>query len=162
MSQKGNIKCNAKGELVEDEEGIKQVYENFYQQLLETPPAVSEREKEAEREVNETFGTIEIIAKTQETMVIDKELVRKVIAKLKRRKTGDTLGWTNEIILEGGEEMVTKRVQPTRGWTVAASTQHKLYSLLLPPAMGARFYRFLGRPAKWTRWLAGAAAIKSG
>ena len=42
------------------------------------------------------------------------------------------------------------------------STQHKLYSLLLPPAMGARFYRFLGRPAKWTRWLAGAAAIKSG
>ena len=107
MSQKGNIKCNAKGELVEDEEGIKQVYENFYQQLLETPPVVSEREKEAEREVNETFGTIEIIAKTQETMVIDKELVRKVIAKLKRRKTGDTLGWTNEIILEGGEEMVT-------------------------------------------------------
>ena len=30
------------------------------------------------------------------------------------------------------------------------------------PAMGARIYRFLGRPAKWTRWLAGAAAIKSG
>ena len=42
------------------------------------------------------------------------------------------------------------------------STQHKLYSLLLPPTMGARFYRFLGRPAKWTRWLAGAAAIKAG
>ena len=60
------------------------------------------------------------------------------------------------------EESRSKRVQPTRGWTVAASTQHKLYSLLLPPAMGARFYRFLGRPAKWTRWLAGAAAIKSG
>ena len=53
----------------------------------------------------------------------------------------------------------SKRVQPTRGWTVAASTQHKLYSLLLPHAMGARFYRFLGRPAKWTRWLAGAAAM---
>ena len=102
-----NAMLNAKGELVEDEEGIKQVYENFYQQLLQTPPAVSEREKEAEREVNETFGTIEIIAKTQETMVIDKELVRKVIAKLKRRKAGDTQGWTNEIILEGGEEMVT-------------------------------------------------------
>ena len=63
---------------------------------------------------------------------------------------------------EEDEEEKSKRVQPTRGWTVAASTQHKLYSLLLPPAMGARFYRFLGRPAKWTRWLAGAAAIKSG
>ena len=61
-----------------------------------------------------------------------------------------------------GAQAGSKRVQPTRGWTVAASTQHKLYSLLLPPAMGARFYRFLGRPAKWTRWLAGAAAIKSG
>ena len=42
------------------------------------------------------------------------------------------------------------------------STQHKLYSLLLPPAMGARFYRFLGRPVKWTCWLDGTAAIKSG
>ena len=101
-----NAMLNAEGELVEEEEGIKQVYENFYQQLLETSPAVSEREKEAEREVNETFGTIEIIAKTQETIIIDEELVRKVIAKLKRRKAGDTQGWTNEIILEGGEEMV--------------------------------------------------------
>ena len=65
---------------------------------------------------------------------------------------------------EMAQELIqrSKRVQPTRGWTVAASTQHKLYSLLLPPAMGARFYRFLVRPAKWTRWLAGAAAIKSG
>ena len=49
----------------------------------------------------------------------------------------------------------SKRVQPTRGWTVAASTQHKLYSLLLPPAMGARFYRFwAGRPSGPAGWLA--------
>ena len=36
--------------------------------------------------------------------------------------------------------------------------------VLTPPAPrnGGRFYCFLGRPAKWTRWLAGAAAIKSG
>ena len=58
-----------------------------------------------------------------------------------------------------------KKVQKSTAYTwldCCCSTQHKLYSLLLPPAMGARFYRFLGRPAKRTRWLAGAAAIKSG
>ena len=60
---------------------------------------------------------------------------------------------------------VMHMVQKSTAYTwldCCCSTQHKLYSLLLPPAMGARFYRFLGRPAKWTRWLAGAAAIKSG
>ena len=41
-------------------------------------------------------------------------------------------------------------------------TAAQIVLTLLPPAMGARFYRFLGRPARWTCWLAGAAAIKSG
>ena len=56
----------------------------------------------------------------------------------------------------------SKRVQPTRGWTVAAQRSTTCTHSSCPPAMGARFYRFLGRPAKCTRWLAGAAAIKSG
>ena len=63
------------------------------------------------------------------------------------------------------EDEMKCQVQKSTAYTwldCCCSPQHKLYSLLLPPTMGARFYRFLGRPAKWTRWLAGAAAIKSG
>ena len=70
-----------------------------------------------------------------------------------------------EIISTDGRTDVAHEVQKCTAYTwldCCCSTQHKLYSLLLLPAMGARFYRFLGRPAKWTRWLAGAAAIKSG
>ena len=66
---------------------------------------------------------------------------------------------------QDGSEDDDGEVQKSTAYTwldCCCSTQHKLYSLLLPPAMGARFYRFLGRPAKWTRWLAGTAAIKSG
>ena len=65
--------------------------------------------------------------------------------------------------LDDSEE--SESVQKSTAYTwldCYCSTQHKLYSLLLHPAKGARFYCFLGRPAKWTRWLAGAAAIKSG
>ena len=38
----------------------------------------------------------------------------------------------------------------------------KLCQTSPPPAMGARFTVFLGMPAMRTRWLAGAAAHKSG
>ena len=57
------------------------------------------------------------------------------VSKKNRRRERPVFG-------NGADDVITKRskrVQPTRGWTVAASTQHKLYSLLLPPAMGARF-----------------------
>ena len=50
------------------------------------------------------------------------------------------------------------RVQKSTAYTwldCCCSTQHKLYSLLLPPAMGARFYRFwAGRPSGPAGWLA--------
>ena len=54
----------------------------------------------------------------------------------------------------------SKRVQPTRvGLLLHTAAQ----IVLTPPAPrnGGPFQPFLGRPAKWTRWLAGAAAIKS-
>ena len=139
------------GEMTEDEQSIKNVYMDFYKTLLSTKNATTAEEIEAEKNVNRTFRIIEAIALNQNPIEIKAEHIVEVVKKLSRRKAGDRQEWTNELILEGGDEM-----------TVAASTQHKLYSLLLPPAMGARFYRFLGRPAKWTRWLAGAAAIKSG
>ena len=49
---------------------------------------------------------IESVAETQEGMTVEEETVRKLIAKLKRGKAGDSQGWTNEMFMEGGDEMV--------------------------------------------------------
>ena len=58
--------------------------------------------------------------------------------------------------------VLSKRVQPTRGWTVAAQRSTNCTHSSCPPQWGTVSSVFLGRPVKWTRWLAGAAAIKSG
>ena len=78
----------------------------FYKQLLDTPKAENEYEKRAEEEVDKTFIMIESVAEAQEGMTVEEETVRKVIAKLKRGKASDTQGWTNKMLMEGGDEMV--------------------------------------------------------
>ena len=60
----------------------------------------------AEDNVNKLFRLIEIIAENQEPLEITKDLVEIASKKLKRRKAADEEKWTNEIILEGGDEMV--------------------------------------------------------
>ena len=101
-----NAMINEEGDEVDTEKDIKRVYEQFYKKLLETPKAENENEKRAEEEVEKTFTMIESVAETQEGMIVEEETVRKVIAKLKRGKAGDTQGWTNEMLMEGGDEMV--------------------------------------------------------
>ena len=60
----------------------------------------------AEDNVNKLFILIEIIAENQEPLEITKDLVEITIKKLKRKKASDEEKLTNEIILEGGDEMV--------------------------------------------------------
>ena len=96
---------NSSGETTENEEEIKCIYMEFYITLLATTKATSPEESEAERDVNKTFRTIETIALQQDPIVIKEEHLQKVLKKLKRRKAGDRQEWTNELILEGGEEM---------------------------------------------------------
>ena len=60
----------------------------------------------AEDNVNKLFRLIEIIAENQEPLEITKDLVEIAIKKLKRRKAADEEKWTNEMILEGGDELV--------------------------------------------------------
>ena len=55
-----------------------------------------------------------------------------------------------------------QRVQPTRGRTVAAQRSTNCTHPSCPQQWGPVSTVFLGSPAKWTRWLVGAAAIKSG
>ena len=58
----------------------------------------------AEDYVNKLFRLIEIIAENQEPLEITK-VVEIAIKKLKRKKAAEEK-WTNEMILEGGDEMV--------------------------------------------------------
>ena len=60
----------------------------------------------AEDNVNKLFRLIEIIAENQEPLEITKDLVEIAIKKLKRKKAADEEKLTNEMILEGGDEMV--------------------------------------------------------
>ena len=94
------------GRIIEDKEGILNIYEQFYKELLQTPQANYENEKEKEREIEETFMKLQLIAKYQSSRVIGEDDVRKATRRLKRKKAGDREGWTNELIIEGGDEMV--------------------------------------------------------
>ena len=98
---------NKDGELVETEKEVKEVYTDFYKDLLiSTSVASTRKEQLAEDNVNKLFRLIEIIAENQEPLEITKDLVEIAIKKLKRKKAADEEKWTNEMILEGGDEMV--------------------------------------------------------
>ena len=97
---------NKDGELVETEKEVKEVYTEFYKDLLSTSVASTQKEKLAEDNVNKLFRLIEIIAENQEPLEITKDLEEIAIKKLKRKKAADEEKWTNEMIVEGGDEMV--------------------------------------------------------
>ena len=94
------------GEMTEDEQSIKNVYMDFYKTLLSTKNATTAEEIEAEKNVNRTFRIIEAIALNQNPIEIKAEHIVEVVKKLSRRKAGDRQEWTNELILEGGDEMI--------------------------------------------------------
>ncbi len=97
---------NKEGERVENEQDIKQVYSDFYRNLLQTPEPETPAEEEIERSVDGRFKSIKMIADMQRPVEITEEHIRNTIKTLKRKKASDIQKWTNEMILEGGEEML--------------------------------------------------------
>ena len=67
------------------------------------------------------FRLIDIIAENQEPLEITKDLVEIAIKKLKWKKAADEEKWTNEMILELGDEMVNSITYMFREISV---TQH--------------------------------------
>ena len=67
---------NKDGELVETEKEVKEVYTQFYKDLLSTSVASTQKEQLAEDNVNKLFTLIEIIAENHEPLEITKDLVR--------------------------------------------------------------------------------------
>ncbi len=97
---------DSNGQRVEDEESVKKVYTDFYKTLLETPKADTQEEEQAEEQVNNIFESIRAIAEKQLPIEISQDIVMHAIKNLKRKKASDNQGWTNEMIIDGGEEMV--------------------------------------------------------
>ena len=89
LKEQNTAMKNKDGERVETEKEVKEVYTEFYKDLLSTPVASTHREQLAEDNVNKLFGLIEIIAENQEPLEITKNLVEIAIKKLRRKKAAD-------------------------------------------------------------------------
>ncbi len=100
-----HVMQNESGVIVEEDEEILEVYENFYTKLLETRPGLTELEKESEVVVSIAMKAIELLAECQDNEEIDHETVHKIISSLKTKKAKDMHGWKNEFIKQGGDEM---------------------------------------------------------
>ena len=97
---------NKHGVIVEENEDILKVYEDWYENLLETKAGETEMEKETEEIVNITMKAIEILALSTEPEEIEGKTVEKIVMGLKNKKSRDLSLWKNEYIKTGGGEML--------------------------------------------------------
>ena len=67
---------------------------------------MTEEEKRIENNREEGMEKIRLKAKEQEPVKLRKELIREVVKRLKGRKAADCEGWSNELIIEGREEII--------------------------------------------------------
>ena len=89
----------------EDETTIKSVFTQYYSQLLKTPKASCPEEQQAELAVAQGMRSLENIWKIPIETEMDevREAVQKACKELKKKKSGDLLGWKNELIINGGD-----------------------------------------------------------
>ena len=66
----------------------------------------TKKRKEAEERVKNKMKEIEVKARTQDSLYITQEEIKKVVNKLKRKKAPDREGWKNETVINGGKEMI--------------------------------------------------------
>ena len=125
---------NEKGELVTTHEEIRERYEEYYQNLLTTTNKRIDdmAEDENVKRVNEMFGKIMERGKKQEKQNITNDDIKEALSKLKKKKCKDSEGWNNEIMLEGGEEMISSLRKMTDQILTAESipTQWQLMYIL--------------------------------
>ena len=97
---------NKDGELCENPEEIKKVYAEWYQNLLKTRRGETEVEKEAEEVVELLWNSMKTIAASQPARKTTYEEIEKVVSKLDPKKARDAEQWKNNIMKEGGREMI--------------------------------------------------------
>ena len=92
--------------VLEEPEDIKARYLEYFEELLEPVKAKNEGEKRQEEIVDTAFKKVMEQAAAQEIRYTTYGEIRTGIKSLKRRKCKDGSGWNNEVILNGGEEMI--------------------------------------------------------
>jgi hypothetical protein len=97
---------NKAGEKIEDPTKIKETYQEFYRELLKERAPTTKEEEEKEKEIKTIFENIMRVAETQEPIQVTDEEVQPILKHLKKRKASDKEGWRNEMLIEGGDEMV--------------------------------------------------------
>ena len=106
---------NTKGDLVTSNESILEAYKEYYEDLLTMTNRRTKLPENADvvGKVEEKFNKIMETAQKQTPMQITEETVRNVLSTLKRKKARDNEGWNNEMLLDGGDEMVKSLVEMT-------------------------------------------------
>ena len=94
------------GKKCDHPEEIKSVYKEWYMDLLKTKEGETNIEKGAEEVVNLMWESMEIIAKRQPPRETTTEEVQTIVNKLDTKKAKDSMNWKNNIIKEGGGEMI--------------------------------------------------------
>ena len=78
------------GKIQTKEEEIKTVYERYFSKLLgEKTRCEGEQGKETEEMVERMIKSMEMIASYRKSKPVDGEIVKQVVGKLKKRKSGD-------------------------------------------------------------------------
>ncbi len=94
------------GKLQESPIEIKQVYSEWFQELLKTRNGETAIEKETEEIIQLIWDSMETIAEGQPARKTSAAEVEEIINKLDPKKAKDTCSWKNTIMKEGGEEMI--------------------------------------------------------
>ena len=94
------------GNVHESPKSIKEIFANFYEELLGSNPARNEEEEKNEEEVEKMFRQFELIAESDVASEITEKDVLEAIKKLKKKKAADQDGMKNEMIISGGKDLL--------------------------------------------------------
>ena len=99
---------NMKGKLVTTKEEICDAYKEYYEDLLTVTSkrTKTDENKELMRKVETKFNKIMEKGEKQQPLQITRNDIENTVKKLKRKKAKDSKGWNNEMVIEGGEEMI--------------------------------------------------------
>ena len=99
---------NEKGELETDITKIKEIFKKFYIQLFKPNEVGNTEEEEKAREIQDIlFESIKRIAENDdEGEIISTQDVEMSIKTLKKKNTIDSQGWSNKIVLNGGDDII--------------------------------------------------------
>ena len=102
---------NKEGEVCENPEEIKKIHEEWFKELLTTKKGDTEMEKQAEEIADLVWRSMKAIANNQQPQTTTYDEVEKIVQKLDPKKAQDECKWKNNMIKEGGEEMITSLVK---------------------------------------------------